>query len=120
MQNADGCLEFCNRFSVHPPFPAQEQPLAAFVAFLYRERLTGGTVKSYLAAIRYSQIALGLGDPMMGEMRCLEYVVRGLKRLAGRPRRTRLPITPSILGESPTIEMQRCCGRQPPCAFLAF
>jgi hypothetical protein len=32
-------------------------------------------------------------------MRQLEYVVRGLKRLAvGRPRCTRLPITLSILG----------------------
>jgi hypothetical protein len=68
------------------------------VAHLYRERLASGTVKNYLSAVRYSQIALGLGDPGMGEMRQLEYVLKGLKRRASRgTQRTRRPITPNIL-----------------------
>ena len=48
----------------------------AFVAFLYQEKLSASTVKNYLAAVRFAQIALGLGDPCMGEMPHLEYVVK--------------------------------------------
>jgi hypothetical protein len=44
----------------------------AFVAFLYREKLSGSTVKNYLAAIRHSQISAGMGDPDMGGMACLD------------------------------------------------
>ena len=69
----------------------------AFVAFLHRERLSGSTVKNYLAAVRHSQISAGLGDPNIGDMPCLDYVVKGLKRLATNPQRPRLPITPEIL-----------------------
>ena len=65
---------------------------------LYTQGLASGTVKSYLAAIRHAQIAIGLGDPRIGAMPQLEYVMKGLKRrTAGRQRRTRLPITPAIL-----------------------
>ena len=71
----------------------------AFVEFLHRERLSGGTVKNYLAAVRYSQISLGLGDPKIGDMPCLDYVVKGLKRLTATPQRPRLPITPQILDQ---------------------
>ena len=57
-----------------------------------------GTVKSYLAAVRHSQIAIGLGDPHMSDMPQLEYVVKGLKKkTAGAPQRTRLPITPPVM-----------------------
>ena len=69
-----------------------------FVAFLYNEGLTAGTVKSYLAAARYTQISLGLGDPNVTGMPQLEFVIKGLKKktVAGQ-RQTRLPITPDIL-----------------------
>ena len=75
-----------------------EQALTAFVAWLYRQQLSASTVKNYLAAVRFTQISLGLGDPHIGDMPHLSYVVRGMKRLAasGQQRR-RLPITPSIL-----------------------
>ena len=39
-----------------------------------------GTVKSYLAAVRHAQIAIGLGDPHMSDMPQLEYVVKGLRK----------------------------------------
>jgi len=55
-------------------------------------------MKGYLAAARYGQIALGLGDPVMTKMPQLQYVLKGAHRnTAGRPGRTRLPITPEIL-----------------------
>ena len=52
----------------------------AFVAFLHWEGLSGSTVKNYLATIHHSQISLGRGEPNMGGMPCLDYVVNGLKR----------------------------------------
>jgi len=65
---------------------------------MYKEKLSEGTIKSYLAAVRHTQIALGLGDPHMGEMPQLEYVVKGVKKMpTDRPTRTRLPITLEIL-----------------------
>ena len=67
------------------------------MAFLFQEKLSGTTVKNYLAAVRYTQISLGLGDPEMSKMPQLEYVVKGLKRSSAGPKRTRLPITPEIL-----------------------
>ena len=86
--------EFCTRTGV-TPFPTKETTLSAFVAHLYREGLAASTVKSYLAAVRHAQIALGLGDPKMAGMPQLEYVTKGLrKKTAGRQKRTRLPITP--------------------------
>ncbi len=82
--------------------------MTLFVAFLYKENLAGGTVKSYLAAIRHSQISLGLGDPSMGRMIRLEYVVKGLKRKATQAaRRVRLPITPTILGQLKRVWQKR-------------
>ena len=69
----------------------------AFVAFLHREKLSASTVKNYLAAVRHSQISVGMGDPNMGDMPQLDYVVKGLKCLASTPQRPRLPITPEIL-----------------------
>ena len=51
--------------------------LSLFVAWLHSRQLAAGTVKNYLAAVRHTQIALGLGDPRMGNMAQLEYVIRG-------------------------------------------
>ena len=55
-------------------------------------------MKNYLAAVRYAQIALGLGDPQLSTMPRLEYVVKGFKRSATYSvSRSRLPITPDLL-----------------------
>ena len=40
---------------------------------------------------------MGLGNPQIAQMPQLEYVVRGVKRLAKQSFRKRLPITPTIL-----------------------
>ena len=72
--------------------------MSAFVAFLYQQGLSAAIFKSYLAAVRHAQIALGLGDLVMVRMSQLQYVLKGAhRRLAGKERRTRLPITPAIL-----------------------
>ena len=86
------------------PFPATEELLYSFVASLFRAGMAGTSVKGYLATIRYTQIALGQGDPGMGDWPRLGYVVRGFKKKtragAGRPRH---PITMSILRQSKGI-----------------
>ena len=68
-----------------------------FVSLLHKEGLAPGTVKSYLATVRFEQISRGMGDPEIGKMPRLEYVVKGMKRRAPRAVRCRLPITPEIL-----------------------
>ena len=91
-------IQFCEQYGISEPFPVNEQVLVYFVASLYRGGLSGGTVKSYLAAVRHAQIALGLGDPHSAEMPQLEYVSKGVKKMtAAKVARTRLPITSSIL-----------------------
>ena len=72
--------------------------MCRFVAFLSQRGIAGSSVKSYLAAARFTQIAMGLGDPHISEWPRLGYVVRGMKKMtASRAARPRLPITPSIL-----------------------
>ena len=88
---------FCSMFGL-TPYPVTESQLSYYVAHLYREGLSAGTVKSYLAAIRHSQIARGFGDPRMSGMPRLEYIVKSVKRKAtGTITRDRLPMTPGIL-----------------------
>ena len=87
---------FCTQFGL-TPYPASEYVLAYFVAFLYKEGLAPSSVKIYLSAIRHTQIALGMGDPRLGDMPQLEYVTKGLRRLSPGQSRSRLPITPHIL-----------------------
>ena len=64
------------------PFPALEHTLTRFVAFFFEQKLSAATVKNYLAAVRHTQIALSLGNPKIGSMPQLEYMMNGLKRSA--------------------------------------
>lgn len=76
----------------------REETLALFVSMLHEEGLTPGTMKSYLAAVRFGQISRGMGDPHIGKMPQLEYILKGVKRSTRKKVRPRLPITPEILG----------------------
>ena len=66
---------FCSEAAV-TPFPVSESSLCMFVSKLFMDRLSSATVKSYLSAVCYSHISLGLGDPRMQSMPRLEYFVR--------------------------------------------
>ena len=95
---------FCSVYNLKA-YPTSEKALTHFVAALYKDGLTAGTVKSYLAAVRFNQIALGLGDPHVGDM---EYVVKGLKKSSpSQSSRTRLPISPAILRKLKSVWQQR-------------
>ena len=68
-----------------------------FAAHLFNQQLSHGSIKSYLAAVRYAQICRGLGDPGISMMPQLEYVMKGIKKSSPQSVRSRLPITPGIL-----------------------
>ena len=85
--------DFCKTANILP-FPGSEATLYLFVAFLYKEGLAAGKVKSYLAAVRHAQIGAGLGDAKLTNMPKLEYmyVTKGMRRkTAGKRTRPRLP-----------------------------
>lgn len=73
--------------------------LTCFVAYLYKERLKTGTIKSYLADICHTQIALGLGNLHIKEISQLEYVIHGVKRHTNGPTHSRYPITLWLLAQ---------------------
>ena len=86
---------------------------------LHKEGLAGSSEKSYLAALWYPQIAIGLGDPKMAEGPRLSYVTRGFKKLSAEKQRPRLLITPSILRQLKVVWeatedtlMAACCRQQ--------
>ena len=59
--------------------------------------MKAGTIKSYIASICHTLIALGLDNPYIEEISWLKYVTHGVKRFASGPTRSRLPITLSLL-----------------------
>lgn len=88
---------FCQE-SGTAPLPVTEKKLLGFVAFAINQRLKHQTIKCYLSAVRHLQVACGGGDPRVESMPLLELALRGArKEQSGDPKRTRLPITPSIL-----------------------
>ena len=88
--------KFCADAKV-TPFPTSEKLLLLFVGFLDQQQLSHGTIKSYLAAVRYEKIAQCMGSPNNGAIPQLEYVLKGVKKATPASSRDRLPITPDIL-----------------------
>ena len=89
-------MQFCDKLKL-TPFPTSEETLLLFVGHLHQEKLSHGTMKSYLAAVRFEQISRGMGNPSIGSMPKLEYVLKGAKKKTPASVRQRLPITPQIL-----------------------
>ena len=92
---------FCGVYNIFTPFPVTEQLPCSFAAFLADQGLAPQTVKSYLSAVRNSQISLGLPDPRhQSSLPILKRVQAGIARLRmlkGSPPWVRLPITAHIL-----------------------
>ena len=93
---------FCSLYSIASPFPVSEPILCYYAAYLLTQRLAPQTIKTYLAAIRYMQVLLGLPEPrQFTSLPCLQLLQRGIQRTHAQenppPTRTRLPITPTML-----------------------
>jgi len=59
--------QFCTDFSI-TPFPASESTLCYFATCMAQQGLAHSTIKTYLSGVRQLQIAMGLGDPGLGNM----------------------------------------------------
>ena len=84
------------------PLPTSEDLMSGFVATLAKENLSYASIRTYLSAIRYHQIACGCGDPHISQMSRLEYVLKGIRKDEAhnqvvRQVRVRQPLTPGIL-----------------------
>ena len=79
-------------------FPFTEPNLCRFVAYLFDTLLSPQSIRHYLSALRFHQIATGGPNPSMAHFHQLQYVLRGINRLHPLATRClRLPITPAIL-----------------------
>ena len=89
-------IGFCETFNL-PPLPLREQSLCQFAAFLSGS-VSWGTVRSYLSALRFHQIAAGLPDPSLPSFPRLSYLLKGIhKHSPDHKHVKRQPITPDIL-----------------------
>ena len=92
---------FCEKFHVPDPFPVTEFLLCSFAASMADDGLAPQMVKSYLAAIRNTQLSLGLPDPReQSSLPVLKRVLAGISRSRlgrGQPSRVRLPVTAVLL-----------------------
>ena len=59
------CLAFCHNFGIGLAFPLSEVILGCIVAFLASNHLSYVTIRVYLSALRFTQIAFGLPDPSL-------------------------------------------------------
>ena len=121
-------VKFCALYNVSNPLPVSQSLLCSYISHLANSGLAYGTIKTYLAAIRYLQISQDLPEPRADPMPKLSLVQRGIQRskpqTAGKPR---LPITPTILrqlkalwegqaGEVDTVMLWAACCT----AFFGF
>jgi hypothetical protein len=103
---------FCEVYGVAVPLPTNEHLLCCFVCHLAARGLAASSIKTYLAAVRFEQIARGLPSPPLSlSMARLKLVQAGVAHVrAGRMGRTRFPITPGVL----SALRQVCADRHHP------
>lgn len=94
-------IMFCSSYNISP-VPVSESSLSMFVAALAGEGVSHSSIKSYLSAIRYMQLAHVGNDPQFSNMVSLSYVLLGINKrsqaIAGTANpRHRLPITSAIM-----------------------
>ena len=90
---------FCAMYNLSNPLPVSQSVLCMFITHLANLGLAYGTIKTYLAAIRYLHISRDLPEPKSTPMPKLTLVERGIRRVKSTEvsGRERLPITPQIL-----------------------
>ena len=93
-------LDFCSGINVRP-LPITQSTLCLFVTKLASQGVSYKSIKGYLSALRYLQIATDGSEPGINGMSTLGYILLGIKRVqattgacAPRPR---LPITAAIM-----------------------
>ena len=80
------------------PFPLKEATVCRFVAHLFQNNLSSGTIQLYLSGLRFYQIASGEDNPFLDSCSRLHYVLHGVARsqpVCSWP--TRLPVMTAVL-----------------------
>ena len=72
--------DFCSKFGIIQPLPADQSLLCYYVSFLADQGLSPATIKVYLSALRFHHIATGLPIPDRASMPKLKIVDNGIKR----------------------------------------
>lgn len=92
---------FCTAYGIVDPFPVTEYLLCCFATYLADRKLAPQSISTYLAAVRNTQLSLGLPDPReQSSLPILKRVQKGISRARlGRPQssQVRLPITSQVL-----------------------
>src|SRR5262245_61913226 len=60
-------IKFCSLHSISDPYPAQEDYILGFIAYLYMHHKAASTIHVYLYAIRYHQLYTYSSDPLKGK-----------------------------------------------------
>ena len=80
--------------------------MCRFAVFL-AESISWGTIRSYISALRFYQISVGLPDPSIASFPRLTYLLKGIRKHSpDHVRSRRLPITPDILRSVHTVWSQ--------------
>ena len=88
---------FCSLYDILSPFPVSEALLCYFAAAMAREQLAPQTIKTYLSAIRYMQITLGLPEPReFSSLPRLRLVQTGINSLPTNDDYSRHYVTPPL------------------------
>ena len=91
-------LTFCHNFGIIVAFLLSEVILGRFMAFLATKQYSYVTIRVYLSALCFTQIASGLPDPSLSSFPGLNYILQGIwMSLPQCKRPKRLPTTPDIL-----------------------
>ena len=104
---------FCNIYHVTNPLPISQSLLCSYISHLANSGLAYGTIKTYLAAVRYLQISNDLLEPLPVPMPKLreEFVTRGRRN--------------PVVGHAFQSHLQSCtsydhCGRGKPQTTMLF
>ena len=92
-------IKFCNDYNLSP-LPLSENTVYLFISYLFNQKLTYSTMKTYLSGIRHLSIAAGLGDPHFHAMARLHYALQVVRRSLSATStcsKPHLPITPVLL-----------------------
>ncbi|XP_006825931.1 integrase/recombinase xerD homolog [Saccoglossus kowalevskii] len=95
-----------NNVPVSSPFlpSISENLLLLFITYCYEHlHLSAATIELYLSGIRFKYIEAGFPNPLRsfhgGPLDRLKLLIKSIKRVQGKPRRARLPLTANIVAQ---------------------
>jgi hypothetical protein len=102
-------LAFCTLYNLYRPLEVTQSTLCYYVSHLANTGLAFSTIKTYLAAVRFTN---DRPPPPVMDMPKLQMVLSGVQRVLSLSRNPciRLPITPPLLRQLRTFWSQQACS----------